>query len=160
LWGLPTEAGRRSEDVFVDDRATDELLDSAEASDGLRTKRTAAYLRWRYDADLLGYRVLALGSDLAEGAACFRLRQRGSAVEATIGDLLVPDQLPSQRRRLIRAVLTATRADYALLLDGAASDVTAPLPGQGPTLVWRAVNAIERPPLEDWHLTMGDIELF
>jgi hypothetical protein len=73
---------------------------------------------------------------------------------------LVPDQLPSQRRRLIRAVLTATRADYALLLDGAASDVTAPLPGQGPTLVWRAVNAIERPPLEDWHLTMGDIELF
>ncbi len=158
-WGEPTDAGRRADEVFADDAGAEALVLSTRVR-GLQTRRSPAYLRWRYDADLLGYRVLTVGSDLAEGAACFRLRRRGDALEATIGDLLVPGQVPATRRRLIRSVLAATRADYALVLDGAVKDRTVPLPGQGPTLVWRSVNATERPLLEDWHLTMGDIELF
>ena len=34
------------------------------------------------------------------------------------------------------------------------------VPGQGPTLVWRAVCQEEQPTLDRWALTMGDIELF
>ena len=158
-WGEPTDVGRRADEVFEHDAGTEALVVSARVP-GLQTRRSGAYMRWRYDADLLGYRVLTLGSDLAEGAACFRLRRRGDALEATIGDLLVPGQDPATRRRLIRSVLAATRADYALVLDGSIQDRTVPLPGQGPTLVWRSVNATQRPLLEDWHLTMGDIELF
>jgi hypothetical protein len=101
-----------------------------------------------------------MGTDLASGAACFRLRQRGPAVEATIGDLLVPGGRAADRRRLIGAVLRATGAHYALVLGGRPADGITPLPGQGPTLVWRELCETTRPPLDRWSLGMGDIELF
>jgi GNAT superfamily N-acetyltransferase len=161
-WGEPTEAGTTAAEAFADDAATAELLDAAvDDGDGrLRTRRSPAYLRWRYDADLLGYRVLPLGHDLREGAACFRLRRRGTAVEATIGDLLVPGGSPTAERRLVRAVLRSTGADYALVLDRSWRSGLLPVPGQGPTLVWRQLHGGHAPPLERWALTMGDIELF
>ena len=35
-----------------------------------------------------------------------------------------------------------------------------PLPGGGPIFTWRELNHTQMPPLEDWELTMGDVELF
>ncbi|MGK2947179.1 MAG: GNAT family N-acetyltransferase [Acidimicrobiales bacterium] len=161
-WGEPTTAGTTATEAFADDGATADLLASMAAPDDqrLRTRRSPAYLRWRYDADLLGYRVLPLGRDLQEGAACFRLRRRGTATEATIGDLLVPGASTTAERRLIRAVLRATGADYALVLGRSWRSGLLPVPGQGPTLVWRQLHGGQAPPLERWALTMGDIELF
>ena len=34
------------------------------------------------------------------------------------------------------------------------------LPGQGPLLTWRSLHRTERPPLEQWDLRLGDLELF
>lgn len=160
-WAERSDVGMRSEQAFADEGLTDQLLASSSASRGhLTTRRSAEFLRWRYDTDLLGYRVATLGRDISDGAACFRLRRRGSALEATICDLLVPDDDPRVRRRLIRTVLGSTRADYALLLGGARSDATIPVARQGPTLTWRSVCEPKCPPLDRWSLTMGDIELF
>jgi GNAT superfamily N-acetyltransferase len=161
-WGQPTTAGTTATEAFADDRATEELLASMANSgeERLRTRRSPAYLRWRYDADLLGYRVLPLGRDIREGAVCFRLRRRGAAVEATIGDLLVPGAAPTVERRLIRAVLRASGADYALVLGRSWRSGVVTVPGQGPTLVWRQLHGGHAPSLERWALTMGDIELF
>ena len=35
-----------------------------------------------------------------------------------------------------------------------------PVPGQGPTLVWRDVTETTMPPADRWALALGDIELF
>jgi hypothetical protein len=50
-------------------------------------------------------------------------------------------------------------ADYLLRL-GTDRDGLLPLPGQGPILTWRHVTETVAPALEDWSLTLGDIELF
>jgi predicted N-acetyltransferase YhbS len=160
-FGERTTAGRPAAEVFSDDTATAALLASSTIADGrLRTHRTPAYLRWRYDEPLLGYRVAAISADLAEGVACYRLRQRGSVIEATIGDLLAPGQDRATRRRLVGEVLRSTGADYALVLGGGIAEAMLPLPGQGPTLVHRTVASEQPRPLDSWGLTMGDIELF
>lgn len=149
-WGEPTDVGQRAVDAFT--------VDVLPVIDGpLTTNRRADYLRWRYDADLLGYRVLNL--DDQPGTRCaFRLRRRGAALEATVGDVVGADG--AARRTLLRHVLRRTGADYLLVLDGAWRDRSMPVPGQGPTLVWRSLRATERPPLGRWALTMGDVELF
>lgn len=160
-WAERSDVGMQPEQAFADEGLTEELLASSGARTGqMTTRRSAEFLRWRYDGDLLGYRVATIGRDISEGAACFRLRRRGTALEATICDLLVPQDDPSVRRRLIRTVLRSTRADYALLLGGARSDLTIPVARQGPTLTWRSVCEPICPSLDRWTLTMGDIELF
>ena len=63
-----------------------------------------------------------------------------------------------------RATISAMRAadaDHAIRL-GAGSLRTGfgPLPGGGPAFTWRALNESGTPPLSNWSLTMGDIELF
>jgi hypothetical protein len=35
-----------------------------------------------------------------------------------------------------------------------------PVPGLGPVLTWRSMCLHARPPLANWHLSMGDVELF
>jgi asparagine synthase (glutamine-hydrolysing) len=161
LWAEPCGTGVTAADAFADDTAVERLLAAVDRSDDrLRTVRSAAYLRWRYDHELLGYRVLTLGADLEEGACCFRLRTRGTATEATICELLVPGRDGGARRALIRRVLQETGADYALLLGGRPVDALIPLPGHGPTLVWREVCEHEMRELAAWDLSLGDIELF
>ena len=58
---------------------------------GLVTLRDPEHLRWRY-AGLpeLGYRVLTLGRDPAEGAAVLRARRRGTATELTLAEVTAP----------------------------------------------------------------------
>lgn len=124
----------------------------------LATNRTDAYLAWRYGLEPLHYRALSL--DRGDDAlAVFRLRRRGSAVEATVAELFARD--PADRRRLLRSVARLDGVDYAAALSGAALAHRAlPLGRLGPILTARPISGFDIPPLSQWHLALGDIELF
>ena len=90
------------------------------------------------------------------------MRRRGQALEAVVGDVLVPDG-DRRDRRVLRSVPGAAGADYAIRLGGGGGGAAAgyvPLPRQGPILTWRAITETTMPPLESWRLTLGDVELF
>jgi GNAT superfamily N-acetyltransferase len=163
-WSLPTEAGLPAPDVLSDHGGVSELLRACGSREGLQTRRSAEFMAWRYGFEPLAYRVMLAGSARSDGLVIFRLRRRGGAVEAAVCDVVVP---PSQATsaaigRLLRRVLRASGADYAVRVGGrhAARAGSLPLPGQGPTLVWRAVTEPMMPGAEDWRLALGDVELF
>jgi hypothetical protein len=160
-FSLDTDVAEPAARVLDDTRAVERVLAATRpAAPGLRTWLTPAVLRWRYGGDLLRYRAV---TD-PDGLALFRLRRRGPAVEAALGLVLAPSA--TARRRLSRAVLHATRgqADYAVAIGARPEPTFAPVPRTGPTLTWRVVGAdpttAAAPPRADWHLTLGDIELF
>ena len=160
-WSLPSSAGEPAGDVVADRSAITRLLARAAAA-GLRTRRTPEFLAWRYGFGPLCYRAVLAGRDAADGLALFRLRRRGSATEAAITDVLVPDGDPATARRLCRRAVRESGADYAIV---AGRTRTVPgfvsVPRQGPTLVWRQVHpAATMPALPRWSLTLGDVELF
>jgi glycosyltransferase involved in cell wall biosynthesis/GNAT superfamily N-acetyltransferase len=120
----------------------------------VRTNLSEEFLRWRFATPLLGYRVVE--SDAA--AIIVRSRQRGNATElavvAAFGD-------PVQADRLATRTARDAGADYAIRLGAhRSSSAFAPLPGGGPVLTWRAVNDPGMPPLSNWGLSLGDVELF
>jgi hypothetical protein len=151
-------------DILRDDRV-DQLLENLGPAGGMRTRRSGAYLRWRYGFAPLHYRAVALGDDPARGLAIFRVRRRGPATEAACCEVLVPNGDRAARRALERGVLRSTAADYVLRLGGPQFDRGGyvRLPGQGPTLTWREVATpgagSDMPPLDAWDLQLGDIEL-
>lgn len=148
-------------DVFADDRAVRELLSAQPATGGVRTDVDPAHLRWRFGGfPPNGYRALTVGSDVRCGAVAYRLRRRGAGTEAVIGALLAPGGDRRVARRLVGAVMRATRADYALASGGGVLGGMVPLPRQGPVLTWRGLDGSAMPPLARWHLAMGDIEQF
>jgi glycosyltransferase involved in cell wall biosynthesis/predicted N-acetyltransferase YhbS len=120
----------------------------------LHTRLGNDYLAWRFGTPLLGYRVV----DDGDSAIVVRARRRGSATElavvAMFGDLGAAD-------RLATAAAKAVGADYAIRL-GHAHPAAGfiPLPRAGPMLTWRALADAGEPPLPNWALTLGDIELF
>jgi hypothetical protein len=157
-WSEPTDAGAPAAVVAA---GLDGLLAAIGRDDRLRTHRTPAFLAWRYGSDVLPYR--AVGD--ADGVAFFRLRRRGPALEAVVGDVLVPGADRRRATALVAEVCRLARAagaDYALRL-GATGRIDhgfVGLPGQGPILTWRGLTACERPSLSGFALAMGDIELF
>jgi GNAT superfamily N-acetyltransferase len=160
-WPLADAAGSPAVELVSDPRV-DELLGALAPSRGLRTNRTRQYLEWRYGFAPLGYRAIAAGRDPAEGIAVFRLRRRGRAAEAALCEVIVPHRAPRTARPLGRAVARATGADYVVRLGQATpAGGYLPLPHQGPILTWRALatTAAEPPPLDDWELSLGDVEL-
>jgi hypothetical protein len=138
--------------------AADEVttLLAARRPDEIETHRTVATLAWRYGLDDLGYQALPLAGDVAEGLAVYRVRRRGSATEATVCELLVPDEEAGRARALVRAVLDDSRADYALVAGPARRTGALPWPGLGPRLTLRELAVAPPQPA----LTLGDIELF
>ena len=141
----------------LDDAVCEALADGQRA--GLVTERDPSHLRWRY-AGLpeLGYCVLALGADPAEGVAVVRARVRGAARELTVAELYAPTRRTATR--LVRLAIRGSGADFALSLpgaDGGAGGV--PVPRLGPLLVARQV-ASSPPAADRWRLSMGDVELF
>jgi hypothetical protein len=118
-------------------------------------------LRWRYGLPALQYRIVTAGPTMEDGAAVFRLRRRGGAVEAVICDLLAPGDQRTLRRELCRFVLAVSGADYAVRVGRPTStrDFLA-LPRQGPLLTWRALAETSMPTLRRWDLSLGDVELF
>jgi GNAT superfamily N-acetyltransferase len=151
--------GRPALEALGDDRALEGLL-ARTTTAGWTTCRTPTYLRWRYGFAALAYRAAALGPDGADGVALYRVRCRGRAVEATVGELLVPEGDRAAARVLVAAVGRASGADYVLRTsDGARSGREIPLPGAGPIVTTRKVNG-DPPDLASWRLTLGDLELF
>jgi len=160
---VPTTAGTDAAELLADPRVVD-LLEALGPPRGLRTARTAPYLRWRYGLGALGYRAIALHDDPGAGIAVFRLRRRGRAVEAGISEVLVPGGSAASERRLVRTVARQARADYAIKVSAAdASSLRGgfvPFPRQGPILTWRPLADPSPPPaLTGLDLALGDVEL-
>ena len=113
------------------------------------------FLRWRYGIPLLAYRAVPSG----DGAVLVRARMRGSSRELVLLDRL--NFTAEQADRAMADVLPLSGCDHCLRLG--AAQVGAgflPLPGGGPVLAWRGINQQSMPPLGNWRLGMGDVELF
>lgn len=119
---------------------------------GWATRRTPAYLRWRYSFEPLRYRVV----EVRGGVCVFRVRRRGPCREVAVCEWLSSEPDPRALRRLVAAV-----GDYAvgigltLRCHGAV-----PLPRQGPVVTWRPLVRPEKPALKDLAFGLGDLELF
>lgn len=161
-WGEPVHLGERAADVLCDTSAVTSLLESQPTVAGLRTRRSPAFLAWRYGFEEHQYRTLLAGSGVAEGFALFRVRRRGAAREAVVCDLLVPGGEPGPARHLLRRVVRRSGADYAIRLGGTGPrwDGFVPVPGRGPALVWRGLSSSRCPDPRSWRLVLGDVELF
>lgn len=123
----------------------------------VRTNLDEKFLAWRFGGPLLGYRVV----DDGDAAIICRARRRGSALELAVvagfGPARSTDRLAARSAR-------DAGATYAIRLGQAQmsspSSYFAPLPGGGPVLTWREVNGAGQPPLSNWAMTLGDVELF
>jgi hypothetical protein len=159
LWSVPIDVG---EDVATwldratpDDRPGTNHRDEVTATDrALRTDLDDHVLRWRYGMAALHYRIVHEDN----ASIIVRLRRRGNASE-----LVVADQFGNagQADRLAGRVARQLDATYALRL-GAADPRNGflPLPDAGPILTWRALADHGPPPLSNWKLCLGDVELF
>jgi GNAT superfamily N-acetyltransferase len=169
-WSAECSAGVSAPEALADDTELATLLErvggvagsAAGSPDGeLVTNRTPDYLRWRYGFPPLRYRAVAAPGGPANGLAVFRLRRRGAATEAALCELLVPENDSGIIRELLSEILRGSGADYAVWLGPARPALGfLPVPGQGPTLVWRGVCDQVAPEPSHWGLTLGDIELF
>jgi predicted N-acetyltransferase YhbS len=160
-WSEASSAGDAAAAVLADRPAIVRLLDARGTSDRLRTRLSPEYLGWRYGGDLLTYRAVVGASGLDAGVAIFRVRQRGSAREAALCEVIAAHDDVGIGRELVQRVVRSADADYLLNLRGAVpSRGLLPLPGQGPTLTWRQVATDQDDPPRAWALGLGDIELF
>jgi GNAT superfamily N-acetyltransferase len=150
LWSQPTTVGVDPVEFFGSAQAPT----LQQGDDGaLRTRRHQPYLAWRYGFMPLHYRVWC--DDRSGSALVFRLRRRGAATE-----LALLEAFGTAGLRAVNRLLAATGADYAIGLAAARPRAGLPLPNQGPLLTWRALARTDCPPLEQWHLSLGDVELF
>jgi predicted GNAT family acetyltransferase len=152
-WSLPLDIGRSVEDWLAAGGIADRRAAPVDVRE-LRTTVDNEYLAWRFGGDLLHYRVV----DNGEAAVIVRARHRGPATE-----LAVVAEFGESRtaRRLAAQTAQQADADYAIRI-GSPSPATGwlPLPGGGPILTWRQVTQAGTPPLANWSLELGDIELF
>lgn len=163
LWSTPTGVAAPAGEALADSTGIEELLGTHPTSPSLRTRQSAAYLSWRYGGlASLHYRAHLAGRDVAGGLALFRLRRRGAALEATIGDLLVPGADPRRASELARDVLRASGADYAVSAGPPFGRLSgfAPLPRHGPIVAWRGLGAPPSTSPPAIEFCLGDVELF
>ncbi len=160
-WSLDTAVGDDAVAVLRDDAGIEALLSSQPPAAGLRTRRSPPFLRWRYAGGPVAYRALLRTGRIEDGFVVFRLRSRGAATEATIGDVLVPDGDRRLVRSLLTRVRTEARPDYLIRVQApTVTRAAIRLPAQGPRLTWRGLARPDCPPLAAWDLQLGDIELF
>jgi predicted N-acetyltransferase YhbS len=161
-WATEVPSGSAAGSALGDTSAVEALLANVSARDGLSTRRSAAFLSWRYGFQPLGYRVMLAGSSIVDGMAIFRLRRRGQCTEATICDYLIPGNDSSLKAQLARRLLGESGADYALSIGSRTwrEPAAVPVPRLGPILTWRGLAETHREPLTNWRLALGDIELF
>lgn len=160
-WSEPVSAGEPAAAV-LDAKDLDTLVGDIAPPSGLRTRRTASYLRWRYGFEPLHYRAVTLHGGPARGIAVFRVRKRGAAREAALCDVVVPGSDSAAASALVRQVARCCDADYVIRVGRRPLDRNGfvRLPGQGPILTWRPVTSSGPPPeLAQWELQLGDVEL-
>jgi hypothetical protein len=161
-WSASSSAGDPARD-FLEDRATiAALLSSQPSRPGLATRRSVEYLAWRYASRPIEYRAIAARDRPERGLVLFRVRDRGPARELSVADVLVPDDDARAKRELLRALAKVADADYILAM----RPTLAPrsgfvrLPRQGPILTCRPLASGDTPPpLGEWRLRLGDVEL-
>jgi GNAT superfamily N-acetyltransferase len=153
LWSLPLDIGL-DVDTWLDRR--EPHVDAPRDPRHIVTPVSSEIWRWRFGGDLLGYRVV----ESADGSAAVvvRARRRGASIElvqaATSGDSAGVEDA-------CRQALRTSGADHLLAIGR--PDLRhgrLPLPGVGPRLVMRSVSGVAVPPLANWSLTLGDVELF
>jgi GNAT superfamily N-acetyltransferase len=163
LWSLPTTAGEDAASVLADTSGLEELLgQEPPRRSGIRTRRSAAYLLWRFGLSPVGYRVLLGGSTVRDGLVVFRLRRRGRLKEGLVSEIL-PSGLVGSRARssLLSRVGKVCGADYLVTLGRSRARRSLIVPGRGPLLTWRALDWPGPPPeMDAWDLSAGDVELF
>lgn len=159
-WSESTDVGLPAADALSDSEEVARLLATSAARPGLATDRSPEYLAWRYSFEELNYRVVPLGDRLSDGVVVFRLRRRGSALEAAVVEVIGPR--PGAERRAIGWLLRRTGADYALCCDDGSAwrSGFVPVPRLGPVLTWRPLSEPGVPRLADLNLALGDVELF
>ena len=153
--------GRPAVEVFADSESVENLVAAIPASSQLSTRRNARYLAWRYGLPALGYRVFQLGTDTAAGLTVFRLRKRGDSLVAfgwAMAEALAPGMARSGRS--LARVLRRSAADYTISVGGPQGIAGLRLPHSGPQLTGRTIGSTTVPPIRNWSLTLGDIELF
>ncbi|CAB4862105.1 unannotated protein [freshwater metagenome] len=152
-WSLPVDIGQPAA-AWIATGAWKALVHQPADVRELRTRLDDNVLAWRYGGALLHYR--AVFDD--RSAAIIRVRRRGPATEVvlaqTFGDRTAAARLATGAARQLGADHTI-RIGFPDLRHG-----WAPLPGGGPVLTWRRVNEAAMPPLPNWSLSLGDIELF
>ena len=116
-WSAASSAGSDATAVMNDEGPLADLLASQPAPSRWRTRRSPAYLRWRYAGGPVSYRVVLRSSRVEDGVALFRVRRRGAATETTLCDVIVPDDDRRARLELVRKTLRATRTDYLIAVD-------------------------------------------
>jgi GNAT superfamily N-acetyltransferase len=156
LWSVRSDVAEPAAARLADDSVVGMVTAPVDAA-AVTTRRTPAFLRWRYGFAPLDYR--ALRDEHAGGVAFFRLRQRGPAIEATVDDVLTSSR--PQRRALVGAIAGFDQVDYvAALASSLGRDGSFSMQRFGPMLTARLVAADTIPPLAQWQLCLGDIELF
>lgn len=143
LWSEPTSTGEDAAVALQNAADIEGLLEHP--SPGMRTERSAEFLRWRYCSGPVKYRAFRDGN---RGLVLFRLRRRGRATEAVVAEVL------GAGRPHVPA-----GADYAVSMEETRRRWWLPMPG-GPLLTWRALAETDPPDPKHWRLTAGDIELF
>lgn len=161
MWSHRTDFGEPVS-AFADPTVTDAVLSHAGPATRISTDRDGDYLRWRYSFEPLHYRVHPLGDSWDDGAVVFRVRERGTALEVAICDLLGPQPVRSRAGSAYRSILRGTGADYLIEAHTSSSVLRGALtvPNLGPRLTWRTVNRPGTPHLRDLGLSIGDVELF
>ena len=150
-WPLDVALGEPVLDVVVDLAIADA---STMGRSAIATNVSTRFYEWRYGADFLGYRAVAGDG----GHLVCRVRQRGDAKELVMLDS--PGLDISSAERVAARMLRANGLDHALRIG--APDVRngfVRAPG-GPVVTWRSVRAEAMPPLANWRIGMGDVELF
>jgi GNAT superfamily N-acetyltransferase len=159
-WSEPTTVGRPASEVLTDPSPVDAILRTRTPATALRTTCSIDYLRWRY-AGIIPARAVAHPDGPDHGVAFVRVRQRGSARVALLGDVLVPHGDPALERALVRRVATTVDADGTAALGRVARQSAGfwPIGGSGPRLVARSLASAAPASLDGWDLGYGDLEL-
>jgi GNAT superfamily N-acetyltransferase len=151
-WSQPITVGRQFE-AWADDQHTWERAEELPIRT-LATNTSESFYRWRFGLPLMHYRVVERDG----GAVVVRARRRGPALELV--QLASFGLSRDAADRATAAVVGEAGADHAIRLGPPnLRHGFVPLPGGGPMLTWRALETDGVPPLSNWSLTMGDIEL-
>lgn len=153
-WAIGQPVGRPLHE-WLDARGTLPSLPAA-GPEVLATHVTPEFVRWRYGLGHLCYGVIESEHG---GALVVRQRSRGSANELVMSGLLGVGTGTADA--IAASALRASGSNHALRIGpGDLRHGFVPLPGGGPVMTWRSLAAKAMPPLPNWQLTMGDVELF
>ncbi len=158
---IETKLGEPACDVLADPTPVERLLAGQPDAHGLSTSRTPAHLAWRYGHPPLAYRAVLRRSSPEDGMVIFRLRRRGSAVEAAVCELLTPGGDARDARALVHQIASDAQADHLIRIGGPVLSRMGfvRVPGAGPILACRRLDAGPTPGLSAWDLALGDVEL-